>query len=48
MQDLLDLLTKENKESYTVGDFNTDLLKFSNHGKTNDYLEKTSHRYTFL
>jgi endonuclease/exonuclease/phosphatase family metal-dependent hydrolase len=39
MQELLDLLTKENKESYIMGDFNIDLLKFSNHNKTNDYLE---------
>jgi endonuclease/exonuclease/phosphatase family metal-dependent hydrolase len=39
MQELLDLLTEENKESYIMGDFNIDLLKFSNHNKTNDYLE---------
>ena len=32
-------LAKENKETYIMGDFNIDLLKFRTHEKTNDLLE---------
>ena len=39
MNDLQLLLAAENKDSYIMGDMNLDLLKFSNHQKTGDYLE---------
>ena len=32
-------ISNENKESYIMGDFNIDLLKFQTHGKTNDVIE---------
>ena len=40
MQDLRNTPAKENKESYIMGDINIDLLKFSHHIKTNEYMEK--------
>ena len=39
MNDLQDVLGRENKDAYIIGDMNIDLLNFSNHRKTGDYLE---------
>ena len=45
MNDLQQLLAAEHKESYIMGDMNLDLLKFSNHQKTADYLENIFRSY---
>jgi len=46
MIDLQNVLSNENKEVYIMGDMNIDLLKFTNHTKTGDYLENIfSHGY---
>jgi len=39
MNELQYLLANENKEIFIMGDMNIDLLKFSSHEKTGDYLE---------
>ena len=39
MNELQDILGRENKDAYIMGDMNIDLLKCSNHRKTGDYLE---------
>jgi hypothetical protein len=39
MNELQHLLSNENKDAYVMGDMNIDLLKFSTHGKTCEYLE---------
>ena len=41
MQQLQNILNTENKEVIIMGDINIDLLKFSTHTKTNEYLENT-------
>ena len=39
MKDLEQPLAAENKETYLMEDMNIDLLKYSNHLKTGEYLE---------
>ena len=39
MLELQDLLGKEHKDIYIMEDMNIDLLKFSEHGKTAEYLD---------
>lgn len=41
MHELQNLLTGENKDIYIIGDMNINLLKFSDHIKTGEYLEDT-------
>jgi len=38
LQDLMDIINNERKQSVFMGDFNIDLLKFGIHEKTNDYV----------
>ena len=39
LSEITSKISNENKESYIMGDFNIDLLKFQTHGKTNDFIE---------
>ena len=39
LSEIISKISNENKESYIMGDFNIDLLKFQTHGKTNDFIE---------
>ena len=41
MLELQNIISRENKEVYILGDVNMDLLKFANHSKTGEYLENT-------
>ena len=41
MNELQHILDRENSDVYIMGDINLDLLKFSSHGKTCEYLENT-------
>ena len=41
MLELQNIISRENKEVYILGDINMDLLKFANHSKTGEYLENT-------
>ena len=36
--DILEIINKENKNSVIMGDFNIDLLQFSNHSTTDNFL----------
>ena len=46
IMELLTLLNKEHKDIFLLGDINIDLLKYSDHLKTNEYLENIfSHGY---
>ena len=42
---LLDKLSKENKHVVLLGDFNVDLLKYENHGSTNEFLDSLSSQH---
>ena len=37
--DIQDIISSENKIAYLMGDFNTYLLKFATHPKTNDFID---------
>ena len=39
LYDLMDIINNEKKSCVIMGDFNIDLLKYSSHAKTNDYLD---------
>ena len=39
---LLDNITKENKTTFLLGDFNIDLLKYDSHTSTNEFLDSLS------
>ena len=39
---LLDNITKENKTTFLLGDFNIDLLKYESHTSTNEFLDSLS------
>lgn len=40
--EVVSLLSTKNKETYTLGDFNIDLLKFNNHAPRNNFLDTMS------
>ena len=42
MTKLLDDITKENKTTFFLGDFNIDLLKYDSHTSTNEFLDSLS------
>ncbi len=42
--DIMDLINRANKIGVVMGDFNIDLLKCSEHGKTNEYLDNVFSR----
>ena len=39
LYDLMDIINNEKKSCVIMGDFNIDLLKYSSHAKTNDYVD---------
>ena len=48
MNKLLDNITKENKTTFLLGDFNIDLLKYDSHTSTNEFLDSLSSNMVLL